>query len=88
LPLTTETELVVVLVDFETGEASMIPGTHSKNRFTFPGVVWSTDGEWVFMGPFVVDDDSGELRAYRPGDETAYRIPIEIENEYFGMAAD
>lgn len=86
-PLTLETELVVVLVDFETGEATVIPGTLTVNRFAFPGVVWSSDGEWVFMGPFTVDDDSGELRVYRPGDETAYRIPIEVENEYFGMAA-
>jgi hypothetical protein len=86
-PLTTDTELVVVLVDFETGEASVIPGTLTKNRFAFPGIAWSPDGQWVFMGPFTVDDDSGEVRAYRPNDETAYRIPIEVENEYFGMAA-
>jgi hypothetical protein len=86
-PLTPETELVVILVDFETGEASVIPGTLTENRFTFPGVAWSSDGEWVFMGPFAADGDSGELRAYRPRDDTAYRIPVELEPEYFGMAA-
>lgn len=86
-PLTAETELVVVLVDFETGEASVIPGTLTENRFAFPGIAWSADGQWVFMGPFTIDDDNGELRAYRPGDETAYHIPVEVENEYFGMAA-
>ncbi len=85
-PLTPETELVVVLVDFEAGSATVIPGTLTQNRFTFPQVAWSSDGEWVFMGPFAVEDDSGELRAYRPGDATAYRIPIELANEYFGMA--
>lgn len=87
-PITDQTELVVVLVDFDTGESSVIPGTLTKNRFGFPGVAWSSDGQWVFMGPFMVDDDSGDLRAYRLGDETAYRIPIEVENEYFGMATD
>lgn len=87
-PLTPETELVVVLVDFEAGTATVIPGTLTQNRFTFPRVAWSSDGEWLFMGPFAADGDQGELRAYRPGDETAYRVPIEVENEYFGMAAD
>lgn len=86
-PLTVQSELVVVLVDFETGEASVIPGTLTENRFAFPEIAWSPDAEWVFMGPFTVDDDRGELRAYRPGDETAYRIPTEVENQYFGMAA-
>lgn len=87
-PITSETELAVVLVDFEAGTASLIPGTLAQHRFTSPSVAWSSDGEWVFMGPFVVDDDSGELRAYRPGDATAYRVPMDLENEYVGMAAN
>ena len=87
-PLTPETELVVVLVDFDTGEASVIPGTLTTNRFAFPRVAWSSADEWLFMGPFASESDAGELRAYRPGDKTAYRISIEVENEYFGMAAN
>lgn len=88
IPITDQTELVVVLVDFDAGESSVIPGTLTRNRFAFPGVAWSSDGEWLIMGPFAGESDIGELRAYRPGDETAYRIPIEVENEYFGMAAN
>lgn len=87
-PLTSETGLVVVLVDFEAGTTSVVPGTVAKNRFTFPQVAWSSDGEWLFMGPFDTGGETGELRAYRPGDDSVYRVPIEIANEYFDMAAD
>lgn len=87
-PITESTELVVILVDFDAGESSVIPGTQTKNRFAFPGVAWSSDGEWLIMGPFTNESNIAELRAYRPGDETAYRIPIEVENEIFGLAAD
>lgn len=87
LPITESTELVVVLVDFVAGESTVIPGTYTTNRVAFPRVAWSSDGEWLLMGPFAGESDIGELRAYRPDDETAYRIPVAVENGYFGMAA-
>jgi hypothetical protein len=87
LPITESTELVVVLVDFVAEESSVIPGTYTTNRVAFPRVAWSSDGEWLLMEPFAGESDIRELRAYRPDDETAYRIPVEGENGYFGMAA-
>lgn len=86
-PLTLETELAVVLVDFDTGEVSVIPGTLTQNRFTFPFMAWGSEGEWLVMGPFNVDEAGADLRVFRPGDASAYRVPTRVENEYFGMAA-
>ena len=89
-PITSETEMAVILIDVEAGTTSIVPGSVTTNRFSFPNVAWASDGEWLFIGPVIHDEDAdqGRLLAFRPGDETAYQVPVVIETEYYGMGAD
>ena len=88
-PITSETEMAVILIDVEAGTTSIVPGSLTTNRFSFPNVAWASDGEWLFIGPVIHEDaDHVRLLAYRPGDETAYQVPVVIETEYYGMGAD
>lgn len=81
--------MAVILIDVEAATASIVPGSLTTNRFSFPMVTWSSDGEWVFIAS-VLDEagTTGRLLAYGPSGETAYQIPVDLGTEHFGMAVD
>jgi|GEM_PF-1992583 len=87
-PITRDTRAVIVLVDFEEGTASVVPGAISANPFGYPQVAWNVEGDWLFMGPANAHENSADLLAFQPGDSTAYRVPVVIDTVYHGMAAD
>lgn len=77
----------VVLVDFASGESSLVPGmTHPFD--SYPQVAWSPDGEWLFYSVGGLTAETGRLFAYRPGDATAYEVPVTLDHQYYGMATD
>jgi hypothetical protein len=86
-PLTAETRVALVLVDFESGTASVVPGI-PPSLDDYSQVVWSTSGDWVFYSVGALAPDTGQLYAYRPGDDTAYRVPVVLDRPYYGMSAD
>ncbi|MBA2725968.1 MAG: hypothetical protein H0U53_08265 [Actinobacteria bacterium] len=87
-PITRDTRAVIVLVDFEEGTASVVPGAISANPFGYPRVAWNGDGDWLFIGPANAYENSADLLAFQPGESTAYRVPVVIDTVYHGMAAD
>lgn len=79
-PITDDTAVSVVLVDFETATARIVPGSR-QTQWDYPQVAWSSDSEWIFSS------NGGQLLAYRPSDDTAYRVAVELKGPYYGMAA-
>lgn len=78
----------VVLVDFEAGTTSVVPGTWA-NHAGYSHVTWSSDGEWLFYNLGAYKPNSGQLLAYRVGDDTAYLVPVVLDAaEYAGFASD
>lgn len=86
-PSTQDTGVGVVLVDFETGIASLVPGM-SHPLDGYPQVAWSPDGEWLFYSVGGLRAETGRLVAYHPGDPTAYRVPVTLDGQYYGMSTD
>lgn len=85
-PFSSNTESVVLLVDFELGAASIVPGTDTQGGFPHGALAWSESG-WLFVGPLWVEEGTADLLAYRPGQATAYRVPGVPEGVYHGMAS-
>lgn len=84
---TQDTDVGVVLVDFDAGTASLVPGmSHGLNSYR--QISWSSDGEWLFYNVGGLLLETGRLFAYRPQDLTAYRVPITLDRQHYGMAAD
>lgn len=77
----------VVLVDFETGNASLVPGMSHAQK-AYPQLAWSPDGEWLFYSVGAFYAETGQLFAFHPGDPTAYSVPVVLDGQYYGMAAD
>jgi hypothetical protein len=86
-PLTAETRVVPVLIDFESGTASVVPGIPTSLD-DYPQVAWSASGDWVFYSVGALAPETGQLYAYRPGGDTAYRVPVVLNRPYYGMSAD
>jgi hypothetical protein len=87
-PITSETEVATVLIDFEAGTTSIIPGSLTVNRTSLQHVAWNQDGDWLFIGPVYGAQGKGHVLAYQPGADTAYRIPAVLEGEYYAMVAE
>jgi hypothetical protein len=87
-PHTAETRLALVLIDFESGNASLVPGIPAVHGYGHPQVAWSSSGEWLFYSVGPSASEPGLLFAYQPGDTTAYRVPVVLDAPYYGMAAD
>ncbi|MCI0426276.1 MAG: hypothetical protein L0Z47_10615 [Actinobacteria bacterium] len=85
-PLAAESRVVLVLIDFESGTASVVPGIPS-NLDDYPQVAWSTNGDWLFFSVGGLETGTGQLYAYQPGDDTAYKVPVVLDRPYYGMAA-
>ena len=84
-PWTADTMFGIALIDFEAGTATTIPGSQFHGGLP-ADLSWNSDGQWLFA------NTAEEILAYQPGDDTAYRIPVELEagfyGRFFGMAAD
>lgn len=86
-PLTAESRVVLVLIDFESGTASVVPGMPPMPD-DYPQVVWTTNGDWLFYSVGSHEDETGRLFAFRPGDQTGYQVPVILGRPYYGMASD
>lgn len=85
--VTSDTPVGVVLVDTDTGTASLVPGM-SQSHNGYPQVTWSSDGEWLFYSVGGLYAGTGRLFAHQPGQPSAYEVPVTLEGQYFGMATD
>jgi hypothetical protein len=70
----------LVLIDFDTATATVVPGSRQA-QWDYPQAAWSSDSEWVFFS------NGGQLLAYEPDDDSAYRVAVELNGPYYGMAA-
>lgn len=84
-PITADTSVAVTLIDFESGTAVIVPGSMQDEQ-NYPMVAWSLDSEWVFFSNWSAGA-GGQLVAYRPGDESAYKVGVSIDGVYYGMAS-
>lgn len=77
----------VVLVDIDSGTTSLVPGmTQALNGY--PQVAWSPGGDWLFYSVGGLTAGTGRLFAYRPGDTTAYGVPVTLEGQYYSITTD
>ncbi len=77
--ITDETAVSVVLIDFVTGSARVIPDSR-RDEWTNPQLAWAD--EWLFYA------DNGDFWAYQVRGESIYRrLGVEIGGPYYGMAA-
>jgi hypothetical protein len=86
-PITADTPVAVTLIDFESSAADaaeIIPGSQQGQQ-SYPLVAWSPNGEWVFFYNGAVSSGTGQLIAYRPADESAYRVGVDLDGAYYGM---
>lgn len=83
-PITADTPVAVTLIDFESGTAVIVPGSLQGEQ-NFPMVAWSSDGKWVFFYNWS-SGSGGQLVAYRPGDESTYKVGVDLDGVYYGMA--
>lgn len=94
-PIGPSNAISVVVVDFDTATATTIPGIRtergdavgSDSGYRYPQLAWNTDGTWLFFSVGSLNAESGQLFAYRPGDDTALIVPIVLDGQYYGMAA-
>ena len=94
-PISPLSAISVVLIDFDTATAATVPGIGTEasdvvssdpgNRY--PQLAWNTDGTWLFFSVGSLNAENGQLFAYRPGDDTAFTVPIALDGKYYGMAA-
>ncbi|MEX1133402.1 MAG: hypothetical protein WED83_01000 [Acidimicrobiia bacterium] len=85
-PITADTPVAVTLIDFESGTADaakIIPGSQQGQQ-SYPMVAWSLDSEWVFF--YNWSAGTGHLVAYRPGDQSAYTVAVDLDGLYYGIA--
>ncbi|HLF43566.1 MAG TPA: SigE family RNA polymerase sigma factor [Acidimicrobiia bacterium] len=84
-PITADTPVAVTLIEFGNGSTRIVPGSQQDQQ-SYPQVAWSPDGEWVFFYNGAAPAGTGQLIAYRPGDESAYRVAVDLDGPYYGMA--
>jgi len=70
----------VALVDVAEGTATVIKGSELGEYYG--SMTWSSSGDWVFFNA-----GRGRIMAYRPGSTEAEFLPVEIDDNFFGMAA-
>lgn len=89
-PISPATAISVVLVDFDIATATTVPGIRTERSgedYPYPQLAWNTDGTWLFFSVGNLSAETGQLFAFRPGDDTAYTVPVVLDGQYLGMAA-
>ena len=69
----------LALVNVETGEIELVPGSHVLGGYVF--TAWSRDGEAVFLTGG--DSDTGrQIVVYRVGEERARALDVDVGDFY------
>ncbi|MEX2623010.1 MAG: hypothetical protein WD651_04735 [Acidimicrobiia bacterium] len=78
--VTSNSPVGVVIIDFDLATTTFVPGTR-QSSWDYPRVAWNSDGEWLFFS------NGDQLLAYRPGDDSARTVAVELDGPYYGLAA-